>query len=71
MRGCITRYLPRNQVRDEIVQMLKGVVCAALCPAASVCLAVAVRDKSDCHFRKAATEYDRKPGIKRLSCTAK
>ena len=29
------------------------------------------RDKSDCHFRKTATEYDRKPGIKRLSCTAK
>ena len=22
------------------------------------------RDKSDCHFRKTATEYDRKPGIK-------
>ena len=30
-----------EKVRDEIVQMLKGVVCAALCPAASVCLAVA------------------------------
>ena len=29
------------------------------------------RDKSDCHFRKTATEYDRKPGIKRLSCAAK
>jgi hypothetical protein len=29
------------------------------------------RDKSDCHFRKTATEYDRKPGIKWLSCTAK
>ena len=26
---------------------------------------------SDCHFRKTATEYDRKPGIKWLSCTAK
>jgi hypothetical protein len=25
---------------------------------------------SDCHFRKTATEYDRKPGIKWLSCTA-
>jgi hypothetical protein len=24
---------------------------------------------SDCHFRKAATDYDRKPGIKWLSCT--
>ena len=29
------------------------------------------RDKSDYHFRKTATEYDRKPGIKWLSCTAK
>jgi hypothetical protein len=29
------------------------------------------RDKSDCHFRKTATDYDRKPGTKRLSCTAK
>jgi hypothetical protein len=26
---------------------------------------------SDCHFRKTATEYDRKPGIKWLSCTEK
>jgi hypothetical protein len=26
---------------------------------------------SDCHFRKIATEYDRKPGIKWLSCTEK
>jgi hypothetical protein len=26
---------------------------------------------SDCHFRKTATEYDGKPGIKWLSCTAK
>jgi hypothetical protein len=31
----------------------------------------APRDKSDCRFRKTATDYDRKPGIKRLSCTAK
>ena len=30
------------------------------------------RDKSDCHFRKTATEYDRKPGTKVavLCCTA-
>jgi hypothetical protein len=26
---------------------------------------------SDCHFRKKATEYDRKTGIKWLSCTEK
>jgi hypothetical protein len=26
---------------------------------------------SDCHFRKTATEYDSKPGIKWLSCTEK
>ena len=26
---------------------------------------------SDCHFRKAATEFDRKPGIKWLSGAAK
>ena len=26
---------------------------------------------SDRHFRKTATEYERKPGIKWLSCTAK
>jgi hypothetical protein len=26
------------------------------------------RDESDRHFRKAATDYDRKPGIKQLSC---
>jgi hypothetical protein len=31
----------------------------------------ATRDKSDSHFRETATEYDRKPGIKWLSCTAK
>jgi hypothetical protein len=30
-----------------------------------------VRDKSDCHFRKTGTEYDRKTGIKWLSCTEK
>jgi hypothetical protein len=30
-----------------------------------------IRDKSDCHFRKAATEYNRKPGIKWFSFTAK
>jgi hypothetical protein len=29
------------------------------------------RDRSDCHFRKRATEYNRKPGIKWLSCAAK
>jgi hypothetical protein len=32
---------------------------------------VMARVISDCHFRKAGTEYDRKPGIKWLSCTAK
>jgi hypothetical protein len=26
---------------------------------------------SDCHCRKIATEYDRKPGIQWFSCTAK
>jgi hypothetical protein len=26
---------------------------------------------SDCHFRETATEYDRKTGIKWLSCTEK
>jgi hypothetical protein len=31
----------------------------------------ASRDKSDCHFRKTATKYDRKPVIKWLICTAK
>ena len=31
----------------------------------------AIGDKSDCHSRKTATEYDSKPGIKWLSCTAK
>ena len=31
----------------------------------------ALRDKSDCRFRKTPTRYDRKHGIKRLSCTAK
>jgi hypothetical protein len=31
----------------------------------------APRAESDCHFRKTCTEYDRKPGIKWLSCTAK
>jgi hypothetical protein len=31
----------------------------------------ALRVISDCHFRKTATEYDRKPGIKWLSCTEK
>ena len=27
-----------------------------------------VRDKSDCHFRQKATEYDRESGITQLSC---
>ena len=31
----------------------------------------ALRDKSDCRFRKTATGYDRTSGIKRLSCTVK
>jgi hypothetical protein len=31
----------------------------------------AARDTSDFHFRKTATEYDRKPGMKWLSFTAK
>jgi hypothetical protein len=30
-----------------------------------------IRVISDCHFRKTATEYDSKPGIKWLSCTEK
>jgi hypothetical protein len=30
-----------------------------------------VRDTSDCHFRKPATEYGRKTGIQWLSCTEK
>ena len=29
------------------------------------------RAVSDCHFTKTSTEYDRKPGIKWLSCTEK
>jgi NAD(P)-dependent dehydrogenase (short-subunit alcohol dehydrogenase family) len=29
------------------------------------------RDKSNYQFRKTVTDYDRKSGIKRLSCTAK
>jgi hypothetical protein len=29
------------------------------------------RNRSDYHFRKKSTEYDRKPGMKWLSCTAK
>jgi predicted heme/steroid binding protein len=32
---------------------------------------VPARVISDCHFRKIGTEYDRKPGIKWLSCTGK
>jgi hypothetical protein len=43
-------------------------------PAAGVPLGAwmgAQRVISDCHFRKTATEYDRKPGIKWLSCTEK
>jgi hypothetical protein len=31
----------------------------------------AIRDISDCHFRKTATEHDREPGMNWLSCTAK
>jgi hypothetical protein len=30
-----------------------------------------LRDKSDCLFRKTATEYDREYGIKWFSCTEK
>jgi hypothetical protein len=37
----------------------------------AVLSAVAVRVISDCHFRKTATEYNRKTGIKWLSCTEK
>jgi hypothetical protein len=32
---------------------------------------VNLRVISDCHFRRTATEYDRKPGIKWLRCTEK
>jgi hypothetical protein len=35
------------------------------------CCGAAHRDKSDCHFKKTATEYDRETGIKWLSGTAK
>jgi hypothetical protein len=35
------------------------------------CAVGALRVISDCHFRKAGTEYDSKPGIKWLSCTEK
>jgi lathosterol oxidase len=37
-----------EKVRDEIVQMLKGVFCAALCPAASVWAAVHGHSKAYC-----------------------
>jgi hypothetical protein len=34
-------------------------------------LAARLGIKSDCHFRNTVTECDRRPGIKRLGCTAK
>jgi hypothetical protein len=43
----------------------------AMSLAAAAAIAGEDRDKSDCHFKKTATEYDRKSGIKWLSCTAK
>jgi hypothetical protein len=39
--------------------------------AAAINQEVEPRVISDCHLKKTATEDDRKPGIKRLSCTAK
>jgi hypothetical protein len=45
-------------------------VVAALEPTAFELL-VAAPGISDCRFRKTATEYDRKPGVTWLRCTAK
>ena len=37
-----------EKVRDEVIQMLKGVMCAAICPAASVWLANHGQSKAYC-----------------------
>jgi hypothetical protein len=42
-----------------------------LCPEWSKDIEVRRRVISDCHFRKTATEYDRKTGMKWLCCTEK
>lgn len=42
------KFPSAEKVRDEIVQMVKSVFCAALCPAASVCLAYRGMSKAYC-----------------------
>jgi hypothetical protein len=62
------------KVNDPVTWPLSAMLCAAHGQDTRVLVTVLtgdVRDKSDCHFRKAATEYDRKPGIKWLYCTTK
>jgi hypothetical protein len=53
-----------------------GPVPPACCASASGCGSTprcgGARDESDCHFSNTATdEYDKRPGIKWVSCTAK
>jgi hypothetical protein len=51
----------------SVLKLTHGPHKSCIAPGYAVCIGVI----SDCHFRKTVTEYDRKPGIKRLSCTEK
>jgi hypothetical protein len=63
--GAGALRLEDSALHDGVFSNGKQLAVATLAPAG------AARDKSDCCFRKTATEYDRKPGMKWLSYTAK
>jgi hypothetical protein len=66
-------YVMPDPPRAGFVVEMTALVCAAagIDGATTVRACAARRVISDCHFRRTATEFDRKPGIKWLSGTAK
>ena len=73
-KEIVDDYARGNIYLAEIAQMVQQAALYDI-PNAKKRLArlqtVRLRVISDCHFRKKGTEYDRKPGIKWLSCTEK
>ena len=61
--------IPEATVRPDPTPAAR--LCTAAVPARAPASRAPTRVISDCHFRKTATEFDRKPGIKWLSGTVK
>jgi hypothetical protein len=70
---------PMNRV-EQIQTLCASLVCRRImgptlrlivCDAMSRDAVTVGRVIPGCHFRKTATEYDSKPGVKRSSCTEK